>query len=367
MNILLLNWRDIKNPKAGGAEIVTFEHEKAWAFKGHSVTWFTSGFPQSLAEEAIDGVKIIRKGTMVTVFFYAFLFYLQHRKQFDVVIDEIHGIPFFTPLYVSGPKITFIHEVAEEIWDYMYPFPINTVGKFLETFYLPLYKKIRLWTDAQSTIDDLVKFGFLRNNCFAIACPIKNTPLTKKPVKEKNKTFIFVSRVVRMKGIEEVIKSFGFIQKEDANAKLWIVGKGEEEYIRKLKSMAGEYHIEKNVTFFGEVSEKEKLHLMSKAHLLLHASVKEGWGLVVMEAASQWTPSVVYNVAGLKDSVKNNITGIVLEANSPSEMAKQAILLVNDKKRYSRFQTNGLSWVKSLSWEKATQQSLQLLESVARL
>src|SRR5437879_3318402 len=45
MNILILNWRDSKNPLAGGAEIVTLEHAKAWVRAGHHVTWFTSFVP----------------------------------------------------------------------------------------------------------------------------------------------------------------------------------------------------------------------------------------------------------------------------------------------------------------------------------
>ncbi len=364
MNILLLNWRDPKNPKSGGAELVTMQHAKAWVAHGHSVVWLTTMYKGASSAEIIDGVTILRKGNILTVFLHALFFYLFSGARFDVVIDEIHGIPFFTPLYVRKPKITFIHEVANEIWDYMYPFPINVIGKFLETFYLPLYKNIPLWTDAPSTIEELLRFGFAKNNCHAIYCPAENSVIKQLPKKEKYNTYIFVSRVVKMKGIEEVIKSFAFISREDSDAVLWIVGKGGKDYVDLLKTMVVEYGIAKRVVFWGGVSEKEKLSLMAKAHVLLHASVKEGWGLVVIEAASQATPSVVYNVPGLRDSVKNNKTGIVLSVNSPQEMARQAILLVEDKKRYAVLQKNGLAWAKSLTWELSTKESLQLLERV---
>lgn len=366
MNILLLNWRDINNPKSGGAEIVTYYHAKAWVKAGHNVWWFATRFEKSLPQEIIDGITIIRKGNILTFVFYAMFFYFFSKIPFDIVIDEIHGIPFFTPLYVRKPKIVFIHEVAQEIWDYMYPFPINYVGKFLETFYLPLYNKIPLWTDAPSTIEELKQFGFTKKNCFAIPCPITNKTVTKLPIKEKEKTFIFVSRVVRMKGIEEVIKAVAFIHKEDPRIKLWIVGKGEKKYVAKLKHMAKEYGIEKNVIFFGSLSEKEKLSLMGRAHLLLHASVKEGWGLVTVEAASQGTPSVVYNVAGLRDSVKNNVTGIVLSKNSPQDMARSVLSLLSDKSKYRKFQVGGMLWAKHYTWDDATRQSLQLIDRAVR-
>ena len=361
MNILVLNWRDTKNPKSGGAEIVTLEHAKAWVKKGHSVTWFTSRFSGARKEEKIDGVNIVRRGNFITVYLLAPFFYLFSKNKFDIVIDEIHGLPFFTPLFMKNPKIAFIHEVADEIWDYMFPYPINKIGKFIEPLYFKLYKNTKFWTDADSTIDDLVRKGIKRENCIAINCPILNKSLTSLPNKEKIPTFIFVSRVVKMKGIEEVIRAFFYILREIKEANLWIVGDGDRSYVDELKETMRFYSISTRVKFFGHVSEEEKLELMKKAHMLLHASVKEGWGLVVIEAASQGTPSVVYNVSGLRDSVKNGKTGIVLEENNAKEMAKQTIDLLNNKNKYHSFQKNGLLWAKSLTWDKTTSKSLELL------
>lgn len=364
MNILILNWRDPKNPKSGGAEIVTLEHARAWIKAGHKVTWFTSKFSNSKTEESLDGIRIIRGGNFITVYLLAPIFYLFTKNKFDLVIDEIHGIPFFTPLYVRKPKIAFIHEVAGEIWDHMFLFPINKIGKITEHFYFKLYKNVKFWTDANSTIEDLVKMRIKKKNCTAISCPISHVSLSVLPKKEIVPTFIFVSRIVKMKGIEDVLRSFFYILRELRDAQLWIVGDGDKKYVKELKEMMKTYSIDPKVKFFGRVDENKKFELLKKAHILLHASVKEGWGLVVIEAASQATPSVVYNVAGLRDSVKNGKTGVVLEENSTKEMAREAIALFKDQKRYATFQKNGLAWVKSLTWEDATKQSLKLINSL---
>lgn len=366
MNILILNWRDPKNPKSGGAEIVTLNHAKAWVNKGENVTWFTSRFKGSKENEKINGVNIVRRGNFITVFFHAFLFYLFSKNKFDVVIDEIHGLPFFTPLYVRIPKIAFIHEVADEIWDYMYPFPVNYLGKLIEPLYFKLYKNIKFWTDADSTIDDLVKKGIKRKNCVAINCPIENKSLSKLPKKENIPTFVFVSRVVKMKGIEDVIRSFFYILREIKDARLWIIGDGESGYVNQLKENMESYSISTKVKFWGKVTESKKIELIRKAHILLHASIKEGWGLVVIEAASQATPSVVYNVSGLRDSVINNKTGVVLEENSAKEMAKQAVRLLKNVKTYKNFQEAGLIRARNLTWEKATKESLSLIYNVRK-
>lgn len=366
MNILILNWRDPRNPKSGGAEIVTLEHSRAWVRNGNNVTWFSSRFKGSKEKEQNDGINIVRHGNSITVFFYACLFYLFSGQKFDLVVDEIHGLPFFTPLYVRKPKIAFIHEVAREIWDYMYPFPINKIGKMLEPIVLFPYRNTKFMTVSDSTKNALVEIGIKGDKISVVNNGIREKPLSILPSKEKIPTFIFVSRVVKMKGIEEVVRAFFYILKELKDARLWIVGDGEKAYVDELKETMESYSISTKVKFFGRVDDRKKFDLMKKANLLLHASVREGWGLVIIEAASQATPSVVYNVAGLKDSVKNGKTGIVLKENNAQEMAKQAIELLDNKKKYKFFQKNGLVLVNSLSWKQATIQSQLLLEEVLK-
>lgn len=365
MNILIFNWRDTKNPKAGGAEIITMEHAVAWVKAGHDVTWFSSSFNGSKKKEIIRNVNIVRRGNALTVYLLAPFFYFFSGVKFDLVIDEIHGLPFFTPLYVKIPKIVLIHEVAGEIWDYMLPFPANIMGKFLEKFYFKLYKNTKFWIPSKSTEEDLLKQGIKASNIYPIICAIDDPVVSVPLKKEKIPTFIFVSRVVKMKGVEEVIKAFFFILKEIKDGQLWIIGDGDEKYINTLKKTMHDYSISAKVKFFGRINNTKKIDLMGRAHLLLHASIKEGWGLVVVEAASQSTPSVVYNVSGLRDSVLNGKTGVVTSKNNPEEMAKQAVALLNDKKRYRFFQMEGLRWARSLSWKTAVRQSLALIENVS--
>jgi len=367
MNILLLNWRDPWHPSAGGAEIVTYEHAKAWVKAGHTVVWVSGGYwEQKKRQETIDGIQFLRFGGMFTIHLIVPLFVLAVGKNYDVIVDEVHGIPFFAPLFTRTPVVAFIHEVADEIWDYMYKWPIAPIGKLLERWAFRWYRHCQIWTDAPSTIDELASWGIPKKQCTAIPCPIVRKVDIGSEGKESDPTYVFVSRVVRMKGIEEVIKAFSFLVREQKKAKLWIVGKGEEKYIEELQDMVEEYGIDGHVLFVGAVSEVEKYQYMSRAHILLHASVKEGWGLVVLEAASVGTPAVVYHVAGLKDVVKHEETGVVIENNSPQDMAREAIKLFKDKKRYGQYQKHGKAWEKSLCWNTVTKQSMMILERVMK-
>jgi hypothetical protein len=67
MNILIFNWRDIKNLAAGGAEVFTHENAKRWVEKGNEVTLFTSAFPGCRKEEVVDGAKVIQDGRKYAV------------------------------------------------------------------------------------------------------------------------------------------------------------------------------------------------------------------------------------------------------------------------------------------------------------
>lgn len=364
MKILLLNWRDTTHPKSGGAEQVTMQHLKHWAKSGHQVTLFTAGYNGSKESEEIEGVSIIRRGGSLTVYPNAALYLLIHSHEYDVIVDEIHAFPFFANFVWRTPVVAFIHEVAGEIWDYMWFSPLNYVGKFLEPLLLRFYgiRHIQFWTDAPSMKRELEKCGIPPSRITAIACPLIGELPKKEIAKNKTFTVIFLNRIVPMKGISDVLRAFSKIHQKYDSAELWIVGSGDEQYIKSLQEEAESLHVGKNITWWGKVEENKKYELLGKADILLHASVREGWGLVVLEAAAMGTPSVVYDVPGLKDVVKNNVTGIVTQKNLPDEMAEDACRLYEDKDRYNKYSDAGKKWVASLSWDTVTRESELLLQ-----
>jgi glycosyltransferase involved in cell wall biosynthesis len=363
MHILILNWRDPSNPKSGGAEVVTLEIAKEWIRKGYEVTWYSSRFKGSSRTAVIEEIKVVRYGNSFFVYLLAPFFYLLNRHKFDLIIDQIHGLPFLTPLYVRKPKIVIIHEVAGEIWDIMYPFPFSKVGKLAELIYFIFYRKTKFLVPSKSTRAELYGKGISKKNVTLFYCGINNMPV-QKFAKEKYPTFIFVNRLVKMKGIENVLNAFPYILKSIPNAKLWVVGGGAEIEVKRLKKIVSKNRIKESVTFFGRVSEEKKYELMRRAHIMLHASVKEGWGLVVIEAAGQMTPSVVYNVNGLRDSVKNGKTGIVIEENTPKSLASNAYELIKNKSLYNKLQKDAYVWSKTFTWENCAKPSLKLIKQL---
>ncbi len=366
MKILILNWRDRKNPKSGGAEQLTEEVAQRLVRSGHEVTLFTSAFKECLPEEHINGIKIIRKGKLWTVHFWAWRYYKKHFKNsFDVVIDEVNTIPFFTPFYVKEKKVMYFNQLAKEVWFYQAPFPLSLIGYILEPLYLRIYRKMSVITISNSSKDDLVKLGFDEKKINIVPMGLDLVPLEQIPAtKEETPTLIYFGSIRPMKRVTEIAQAFSYIAKEIPDSRLWIVGSGDDSYTSKVKKIIRKNNLENKVKFWGNVPKDKKAELFQKAHIAFCASIREGWGLVVSEANAMGTPAVVYNVPGLKDSTVNNVTGIICDNNNPKTLAKNAIILIKDKELYSMLQVHALDKSKELNWDKTTQSFEKLINEV---
>lgn len=374
MNILVFSWRGPGHPNAGGAEISTHEHAKSWVRAGHSVTLFTSDFGGGKKEEVVDGVKVIRAGRQVLgVQIEALKWYLFGRHpKFDLVVDQFHGLPFFTPLFFKGKKLAFIHEVTKEVWKYnTWSPPLNILPSILGPFFEPVilklfYKNTPFMTVSDSTKKDLSQWSIPEKNITVVHNGIDKPRITVLPSKEKKKTLIFLGAISKDKGVEDAIKTFSYINQQEQDWQFWIVGKSDQKYLQQLKKEVDKLGLENKVKFWGYVSEKEKYRLLAKAHLMVNPSIREGWGLVVIEAASVGTPTVGYDVPGLRDSIQDNKTGILSNSN-PYDCSEAIISLISDRDKYNKIRNNCLKWGKEFSWDKSCKGSLGLIEKLVKI
>jgi glycosyltransferase involved in cell wall biosynthesis len=424
MRILWYNWRDIKNPDAGGAEVFTHEVCKRLVTQKNkmnnntwSITLFAAAFPNGKEEELIDGIRIVRRGNKYNVYDKAKEFFRKNKDDYDIIIDEINTKPFMTPTFVRDkPIVALVHQLAREFWFYETPFPISLLGYLLlEKRWLKKYVKIPTVTVSESSKQDLLEWGF--KNVLIVSEGIGFKPLDKLPDKESVPTVIFVGRLKKAKKPDDAIRAFKIIRDEIPEARMWIVGDG--YMMNKLKKIAysstrkvnyydskrqqhslvdnsltgatinpAQVHanssssaevtttiaLEKtnvdnssnpNITFFGKVSISKKLELMSRAHLLLVPGVREGWGLVVTEANARGTPAIGYEVHGLRDSILDGLTGKLVARGDPVAMAIEAIELLTHKEMLKKYSTNALNNSRNFDWDKTAHQVAEILSKSA--
>lgn len=372
MKILILSWRGPGHPNAGGAEIVTMAHARAWVKAGHEVTLFTSNFATAKAEQVVDGVKIIRRGGQAFgVKIAAWWYFVSSGQEFDLVVDEFHGIPFFSPLYVWGPKLGYIHEVSKEVWSMNpWPKPFNLipawVGRLLEPLIFRfIYPSVTFMTVSRSTKKDLQAWGVPESRIEVIYNGVELIKPLPRINKDKVPTIAYLGALSRDKGIDQALEVFGWLSKRQPKWRYWVIGHGDQDYVAKLQKMSHRLGLANKLKFWGYVSQQQKFELLSRASVLLNPSIREGWGLVVIEAGAVGTPTVGFDVPGLRDSIQDNQTGILIkpDVESAGHVIEQLIL---DQPRYQKMSQSVKAWVKQFDWHESTQQSLKLIEKVAK-
>jgi glycosyltransferase involved in cell wall biosynthesis/O-antigen/teichoic acid export membrane protein len=312
--ILILNWRDLAHPKAGGAEVYTQNVANEWITCGHEVTLFCSSVDGRPSTEEFNGLKIIRRGSRLSVYREARRFYVNEgRDKFDLVVDEVNTRPFFAARWAHDSQvIALIHQVCRELWQYQAPFPIAFFGRYwLEPRWLRAYKDVPTVTVSEASKISLGKYGLTQ----VVVVPEGHGSIIDRPEvpREAVPTIVFIGRLEAHKRPDEAIRAFQLLRESTMpSAQLWVIGTGPME--EKLRRSAP-----RGVEFLGWLTQEEKILHLAKAHVLIVTSVREGWGLVVTEAAAVGTPIVAYRVDGLSDSVR--ASNGVLTAPNPKQLS----------------------------------------------
>ncbi len=357
MKILWLNWRCWFNPAMGGAEVFTYEVAKRWVACGHEVTLFTSKFPGCKNEETVDGIKIIRAGGRFTVYRQAKRFYSKRfcKEDFDVIIDEINTQPFFAQKFAKNKEkvVALIHQLAREFWFYETPFPVNFIGyNFLENRWLKQYDSVPTITVSESTFQDLLHLGF--KNVSIVPEGLNFEPLSALPKKYVKPIVVFSGRLKRAKRPDHAIKAFAKVKEKFPNAELWVFGDG--PFRKKLEQIAMV-----GVHFFGHLDSSKRRELLAKSWILMVPGLREGWGLNVIEANALGVTCVAYDAPGLRDSVKNGQTGLLVESGNIEALAKGVISLLENPGKLEILSLNALNYAKKFNWDKTA------IEFIARI
>lgn len=365
--LLMITWRDIHSIFAGGAEVLTHGLLKKLT-KDYDITVLTSAFPNCKTTEIIDGIRYIRLGSKKHNYIgkYNWRVYLsvlkywykniRNKTHYDVVIEQINNVPFFYFLYGSKNTIIFINQLTRENWFVQLPKTIAWIGfLFLEPFYLTLMRllKLNIITISNSTKNRLMEWKMLERNIHIITMGINLKPLEKVQPKARFKDFTVLSfgDVRPMKQTHHQLKAFEIAKKSIPNLKLIIVGKLNGLYGVRILDHIDRSIYRNDIFYYSFVSEQKKAALMKRSHVILQTSTREGWGLTVTEANSKGTPAIVYNTDGLRDSVKNNITGLVCAKNTPSSLAANIVKIHDDKKVYKQLSVNSLAMSKEMTFD----------------
>ena len=365
MRILFFNWRDIRDPLAGGAEAYIHQIAKRLA-KKNEVFLYCRRYKSSSNRDEIDGITVVRRGGSFSVYLYAFFDYLfkLRKRNFDVVVDGINGVPFFTPLFVRKPKVAIMfHVVGKSIFFKELPFPLALVGWSAEKMIPLLYHRVPFVAISNSTREELIAFGIPQRRISLVYCGIECVmdEAGEKLGKYPNPSVVYMGRVKDYKQLDHLIKAFALVKKKMPQAELIIAGRGEYSGLVRLAESLG---VAQGIKFLGEISDGDKAKILNQAWVFVTPSMKEGWGITVIEANDCGTPAIAYNVPGLRDSVRDGDTGLLVPAGNIEELAKAILRVLGDSKLRAVLSRNAEEWASSFSWDSSAKEFEKVLEGV---
>jgi glycosyltransferase involved in cell wall biosynthesis len=296
---------------------------------------------------------LVRAGRQWSVHAHAYRWLRPRLASFDRVIDQVNTLPFCTPLYVSEAKRRlFIHQLAREYWwrESRGLFRLGApAGYLMEPHLLKLYRSTDTVTVSDSSREDLVGIGIPPQRITVIPEAITVSPVDQLAPKESPPKIVMAGRLTPAKFVEEGLEAFAALAREIPGMTLDIVGSGDPGYRRKLESLAERLCISSEVTFYGRVDDTTLRDLLTRAHLHLFSSHREGWGLVVSEAAAMGTPSVGYDAPGVRDSIGE--TQLLARPFSPEDLTNRMRRALSDPQAYERLRREAWQRARRLSFD----------------
>jgi len=167
---------------------------------------------------------------------------------------------------------------------------------------------------------------------------------------------------MRYKGVQFIIKAIPMVAQEIPDVRLEVAGSG--PYEADLRKLVHEEGVDSRVHFLGRVPEDRKLKLYCNSRVLVLSSIREGYGLAVIEANSMGTPVVGWNVPGLRDSIIDNSTGLLASFPHTEDLARRICRIMKDDSSWNRMSEQAWHWAQSHSWDRSAREFEDAIELV---
>lgn len=348
MNILFVNWMDIKNPRAGGAELYSWEICKRLVNDGNVVEFLTSTATELVNNEKMDEINITRIGNDFTLYPKAFFFILENLSRYDLIIEVINGPPFLFPIKIPYSKhIVIIFHLPTFITVSKKLLLFGPSEFILSRFLLYMfYRHRKVVTDGDNTKKELKKLGF--TEIYVAEDGLKSCDNDISELNHKDRIVVIMGPLKPWKRIDHGIIAFSILPYP---WKLFILGKGDKTYIKKLKDMVIEMGLEQRVTFTGYVDEKTKASIISKSMLAIITSEKEGFSLIALECQQYGCVPVMYKFSGIEHSVIPSITSLVVPDGNIKDIQETLLKISSDEETLNRMSKRAKEFSKQFTWD----------------
>ncbi|MEO0073956.1 MAG: glycosyltransferase family 4 protein [candidate division WOR-3 bacterium] len=365
MRLLVVNWRCVRNPLAGGAEVYLQEIFHRLVSRGYSVTQVAERFAGSAAEETIDGIRVLRFGGKWTFNFSVAkrIGELAESGEFDLVIDDLNKIPFFSPWFTRKPvMVILMHLFRGAIFREALP-PLAAYVWLAESMIPLAYRHCRFAVLSESSKRDTVRLGIDPRLITVIPPGTDLQRFKPDPATVREPVLLHVGRLKRYKSVDHLLNAVRMLLDRGLEFQTVIVGEGDDR--PRLEMLARKLGLSGRVHFTGFVSEEEKVAWYRRAALLVENSAKEGWGLIVLEANACGVPTVVARSPGLVDSSRDGVNGLMYDYGDVARLAECIERMLRDTDLRKRLGEQAVSWAQQWTWDSAADQMEHVIRQAA--
>ncbi len=349
----ILAWRDLDDPEGGGSELHAAMVAKLWTEAGLDVTMRTSFAQGRVRDDRRDGYRVVRRNGRYGVFPASVMSELLGERgrlgRPDGLLEVWNGVPWLSPLWARMPKAVMIHHVHQDMWDLVLRPGLANFGKKLEASWAPpAYRKTDIVTPSPSTRNEVIDILGMKPERVSVASPgiddrfhPGSEPLSPVPM------IVAAGRLMPTKRFDEVIRIAAEVRQTHPDLQLVIVGQG---YVRpELERLIEDLDAHDWVRLTGYVSDDELVTIYRRAWLVVSASIAEGWGMTLTEAAACGTPAVVSRINGHCDSIIDDVTGYL--ADDSREMVQRITQVLGDQALRSRLAERARKRAVQFTWE----------------
>jgi glycosyltransferase involved in cell wall biosynthesis len=353
LRILVVNWLDRENPQAGGAEEHLHEIFGRLASRGHDVTALVSGWKGCEPRTRLDGIDVRRAGGRYTFSLAAPLYYRRHLASggFDVVIEDLNKVPVFARYWVDAPVVLLAHHLFGTTAFQAGPFPVAAATWLLERPVPYIFRSTPAVAVSESTRADLVVRGLDADFIEVIPNGIELDLYTPQPegAEAARPTLLFLGRLKKYKRVDLVIEAVARLAADGSEVELLVGGVGDQ--LGVLRTLASQRGVAHRVSFLGFVTDEEKRRLLRDSWVHVLTSPKEGWGISNLEAAACGTPTVASDSPGLRESVIDGETGLLVPHGDVPALCEALGALLADADRRREMGRKARTFAEGFSWD----------------
>lgn len=358
--IRMVAWRDLDDPEAGGSELYVDKVAATWAQAGLEVELRTSTVPGAAREATRHGYRVVRRGGRYEVFPQVILeSVLRRRRRPDAVVDVWNGMPFFSPLWFHGPRLTVLHHVHGEMWSMALSPVLARFGDTTERHVAPLlYRRTPIATLSSSSRVEIVERLHLPPGNVHVVEPGVDPRFGPGGRRSGDPLVVAVGRLVPVKRYDVLFRSLAEARRLVPNLRAVIVGEGYER--PALEDTRRELGADGYIELRGHVDDRALLALYRSAWLVASSSLREGWGMTLTEAAACGTPAVATDIAGHRDAVRDGVSGLLV--GREEDLGPAIARVLRDEELRRRLAEGARARAAGLRWERTAAALFQLLD-----